>query len=100
MLHCSLLDSGVCVMHMFSSLDMALDIQSAARHWIHVVHVRGQKLRGTAQSSNQRQSPRAARDHRRDLALSTFKPRAIEIPTAIVVMASKPDVRGAHLERP
>lgn len=40
MLHCSLLDSGVCVMHMFSSLDMALDIQSAARHWIHVVHVR------------------------------------------------------------
>lgn len=69
MSHCSLLDSGVCVMHMFSILDMALDIQSSARHWIHVVNVRGQKLSGTAQFSDQRQSPRAARDQRRDLAL-------------------------------
>jgi hypothetical protein len=85
MSHCSLLDSGVCVMHMFSILDIALDIQSAVRHWIHVVHVRGQKSSGTAYFGNQGQSPRSARDHRRHLALSTFKPRAIEIPTAIAV---------------
>ena len=54
-----LLGSGVCVMRMFSILEMALDLQSAV---IHVVLVRGQKLSGTAQFSNQRQSPRASRD--------------------------------------
>ena len=81
MSHRSLLDSGICVMHMFDILDIALDIQSAVRRWIHVVHVRacvrGQKLSGTAQFSNQRQSPRSARDHRRSLGLAL-----VHVPTA------------------
>lgn len=54
MSHCSLSDSGVCLMHMLSILDMALDLQSAVRHWIHVVRVRDAKLSVTAQFSNQK----------------------------------------------
>lgn len=55
MSHCSLLDFSVCVMHMFSILDMALYLQSVAGHRIHVVRVRGQKMSGTAQFSDQLQ---------------------------------------------
>ncbi len=58
MSHCSLLDFWACVMRMFSILDIALDLQSAAWHWIHVVHVRVQKLSSTAQVGKMSQSPR------------------------------------------